>query len=129
MKEIKFTIQLNPVTKKNSQKIITNPRSGRPMIIPSKIYREYEKNCGYFLNRFSHLKIEEPVNVEAHYYRATRHRVDLCNLHEALCDVLVKYGVVSDDNSRIIATMDGSKVFYDKENPRTEVTITWLKEK
>lgn len=64
------------------------------------------------------------VNVKAVYYRATRHRVDLCNLHECLCDVLVKHGVVEDDNSNIIVTMDGSRVLYDKENPRTEVEIT-----
>lgn len=53
----------------------------------------------------------------------TRRRVDLCNLHEALCDVLVKFGVVQDDNCKIIASMDGSRVLYDKENPRTEVYI------
>lgn len=52
-----------------------------------------------------------------------RRRVDLCNLHEALCDVLVKYGVLEDDNSNIVVSMDGSRVFYDKENPRTEVEI------
>lgn len=53
----------------------------------------------------------------------TRRRVDLCNLHEALCDVLVTFGVVQDDNCKIIASMDGSRVLYDKENPRTEVYI------
>ena len=37
--------------------------------------------------------------------------------------MLVKYGVIEDDNSRIIVSMDGSRVRYDKENPRTEVTI------
>ena len=67
--------------------------------------------------------IDYPVNVKALYYMPTRRRVDLCNLHEALCDVLVKFGVVQDDNCKIIASMDGSRVLYDKENPRTEVYI------
>ena len=53
----------------------------------------------------------------------TRRRVDLCNLHEALCDVLVKHGVIADDNSNIVAGMDGSRVLYDKNNPRTEIVI------
>lgn len=53
----------------------------------------------------------------------TRRRVDLVNLQEALCDILVKYGVLKDDNRNIVATMDGSMVLYDKENPRTEVEI------
>lgn len=66
--------------------------------------------------------INSPVNVKAIYYMPTRRKVDLCNLHEALCDVLVRHGVVCDDNSKIIAAMDGSRVEYDKLNPRTEVT-------
>ena len=67
--------------------------------------------------------INYPVNVKALYYMATRRKVDLCNLHEALCDVLTAYHVVEDDNCRIIASMDGSRVLYDKDNPRTEVYI------
>lgn len=67
--------------------------------------------------------IDYPVNIKALYYMPTHRRVDLCNLHEALCDVLVKFGVVQDDNCKIIASMDGSRVLYDKENPRTEVYI------
>ena len=91
------------------------------MIIPSKRYRQYEKDCAAFMPRIETIK--EPVNVKAIYYMSSRRRVDLCNLHEALCDVLVHYGIVEDDNSKIIATMDGSCVRYDKENPRTEVII------
>ena len=67
--------------------------------------------------------IDYPVNIKALYFMPTRRKVDLCNLHEALCDVLVKYGVIEDDNSRIVVSMDGSRVLYDKYNPRTEVEI------
>ena len=49
---------------------------------------------------------------------------DLTNLHEALHDILVKYHVIADDNCKIIVSTDGSRVLYDRENPRTEVTIT-----
>lgn len=68
--------------------------------------------------------IDYPINIKAIYYMPSRRRVDLCNLHEALCDVLVSCNVIVDDNSNIIASMDGSRVLYDKENPRTEVYIT-----
>lgn len=117
---IKFTIYLKPRTKKNSSQIITV--RGKPRIIPSKLYRDYERECALYLKP---LHIDYPVNVKAHYYMPTRRRVDLCNLHECLCDVLVKHGVVDDDNSKIIESMDGSRVFYDKECPRTEV---WIEE-
>lgn len=116
---VQFTIPLPPITKKNHQQIIQC--KGRPMIIPSKQYRQYEKDCGLFMPTIE--TINEPVNVKAVYYMPTRRRVDLCNLHEALCDVLVHYGIVADDNCKIIATMDGSCVKYDKENPRTEIEI------
>ena len=117
---ISFTINLPPRTKKNSQQIIVC--KGKPMIIPSKAYREYEDNCVWFMPKIE--TINEPVNIKAVYYMPTRRAVDLCNLHEALCDVLVHYRVLEDDNCRIVATMDGSRVEYDKNNPRTEVTIT-----
>ena len=116
---IQFTINIPPRTKKNSQQIIMC--KGRPMVIPSKLYKQYERDCKIFLPNIETIK--EPVNVKAVYYMPTKRKVDLCNLHEALCDVLVHYGIVADDNSNIIATMDGSCVKYDKNQPRTEVTI------
>lgn len=122
---IQFEIPLVPRTKKNSQQIIMV--NGRPKIIPSKAYKKYEKECGQYIPFVK--TIDEPVNVKAVYYMPTKRQVDLCNLHEALCDVLVRYKVVADDNSKIIATMDGSRVDYDKTSPRTEVTITWVGQK
>ena len=117
---VKFTIYTAPRTKKNSQQIINI--NGQPRIIPSKAYKQYEKDCKFFMPKIETIK--EPVNVEAIYYMPTRRKVDLCNLHEALCDVLVKYKVVEDDNYTIIASMDGSRVDYDNKMPRTVVTIT-----
>ena len=116
-----FVIELPPVTKKNSQRIISV--NGRPMIIPSAKYKAYEKDCGYMV-KGKGMRISTPVNVKAIYYMPTRRRVDLTNLHEALHDILVKYEVLEDDNSKIIVSTDGSRVMYDKDHPRTEVWIT-----
>ena len=123
VKKIMFTIYGNPKTKKNSSQIIMNQRTGRPMVIPSKAYKQYEKDCGMQLNGKG-LKINYPVNIKAVYYRKDRRKVDLSNLHEALQDILVKYGVLEDDNYTIVASHDGSCVRIDKEDPRTEVEIT-----
>jgi Holliday junction resolvase RusA-like endonuclease len=54
----------------------------------------------------------------------TKRRCDVVNMLEATLDILVKYGVLADDNSNIVVSMDGSRVLYDKENSRTEVEIT-----
>ena len=122
-----FIISVAPVTKKNSQQIRYNSRTGKRFIAQSDRYKEYEDSCGYFLRGKGEM-IDYPVNVKAVYYMPSRRRVDLCNLHEALHDILVKYQVLSDDNYKIIQSTDGSRVFYDKDNPRTEVTITRVKE-
>lgn len=123
MDEIKLTIKLPPVTKKNSMQIVGNGK--RPMLIPSEQYRRYERDAGWFLKP---LAIAEPVNIRAIYFMPARRKVDITNLESALMDVLVKYGVIADDNCRVVVSTDGSRVMYDKENPRTEVTITKSKE-
>ena len=97
---------------------------GRPVPLPSKEYKEYEKACAPFIPRLK-VPISEPVNVKCLYYMPTKRRVDLTNLLEATDDVLVKYGVLKDDHSGIIASHDGSRVLHDKMNPRTEVEITF----
>ena len=43
-------------------------------------------------------------------------------------DILVLAGVLADDNSSIAVAHDGSRVLYDKDEPRTEITITELYE-
>lgn len=125
---IKITIPLPPVTKKNSgqiqhigSKCPMCKRGYKVRLASSKAYQEYEKNAGWFLKP---LEINYPVNVKAVYYMKTKGKVDLNNLHNALHDVLVKYNVLEDDNSKIIVSTDGSRVDYDKEKPRTEVEIT-----
>ena len=118
---ITFTIDLPPITKKNHSQVINNAKTGRLMVIPSKQYKEYERNAKWFMPKVETIKT--PVNIEAHFYMPTRRRVDLVNLLQALCDILVKYEVIEDDNFNIVASFDGSRVNYDKERPRTEVII------
>lgn len=115
-------IPLNPRTKKNSQQIVINKKTGRPFIMQDSKYKEYEKNAGWFLKKLPK-PINEPVNVKCVFYRETRIRCDLTNLLEAVDDILVSCGVLADDNFNIIVGHDGSRVYIDKENPRTEITI------
>ena len=115
-----FTIPIEPRTKKNSQQICINQYTHRPFIVPSKTYKEFEKEALWFIPKVG---IDYPVNVKALFYMKTKRKVDLTNLLEALDDVLVKGGMLVDDNCTIIKSHDGSRVLYDKENPRIEVEI------
>lgn len=121
---IKFVIPIAPRTKKNSQRIVIV--RGRPLIMPSKLYKDYEKECQKYLPNIDTINCE--VNVKCTYYMPTRRKCDLTNLLEATDDMLVHYKILEDDNYSIIVGHDGSRVYYDKEKPRTEIEITKLKE-
>lgn len=124
MVTLNYTVPVAPVTKKNSQQILTNPKNGRPFIVPSKAYKEYEDKAGWFLKPRPVKPISEPVQVKCLFYMPTHRRVDLNNLLSAATDVLVKHKILADDNCEIIVSHDGSRVLYDKANPRTEIEIS-----
>ena len=121
---IEIIIPVKPVTKKNSQKIARNPYTGQSFITQGDAYRKYEREAVRYLQKnYAPIKIDYPVNVRCMYYMPTRRTVDLVNLLEATCDVLVHASILKDDNCSIIVGHDGSRVLYDKENPRTEIFI------
>lgn len=122
--KLEFTIPLNPVTKKNSSRIIVCGK--RRMILPSEKFIQYQKDVAWFLR--GKIAPEGKLNIKALYYRSTLHTVDLSNLNSALHDVLVYYKIIKDDSYKFIGGADGSRVYFDAKNPRTEVTITILED-
>lgn len=125
---IKFTIPVEPRTKKNHQEIRYNLRTGKRFVAPSRQYKVYLTKTTILLagvrlqNRIEE-PVDKPVNVKAIYYMGSRRVVDISNLHECLHDVLVNAGILADDSCRVIVSTDGSRVRYDKDFPRTEVVI------
>lgn len=117
---IHFTIPLEPKTKKNSQRIVK--AGDRIMILPSAQYKEYEEMCGYYIRHKCDM-INRPVNIRCIFYMRTRRKCDLTNLLEAIDDILTHYRVIADDNYNIVQSHDGSRVYVDKNKPRTEVFI------
>ena len=122
---ISFTLPGAPRTKKNSSRIVTNKKTGKPFVLPSAQFSAYQEAVGWHIPH-KHKMIAERINLKCVYYMPTRHKVDLANLLSATCDILVHYGVIEDDNANIVVSHDGSCVGYDKENPRVEVTITTI---
>ena len=118
MAEIKYVIPLSPITKKNSQQIMTNKATGRPFIMPSAKYRQYAKDAARFLTPKPPRPIDCSLNI-----RCLR-RTDLTNLLEAVDDILTDVGIIADDHYGIVTGHDGSRCFWDKDNPRTEIYIT-----
>lgn len=123
---MEITLYGDPRTKKNRQQPVPAQRKDGTLytrLIPSKPFQQYEGDCLRQITGAMRQDIHDPVNVKVIYYMQTRRTVDLLNLLEATCDILVKAGVLRDDNSRIVVSHDGSRVRYDKNNPRAEITI------
>ena len=113
---IRIILYGDPRTKKNSMRAY-----GRK-ILPSKAFCDYEEECLWQLLPVKE-RIDYPINMKCTYYMRTHRKVDLCNLLEATCDILVKAEILEDDNSNIVVSHDGSRVLYDKSDPRVEVEI------
>lgn len=125
---IHYTIPGAPITKKNSQRMVRNATTGKMFPIPSKQYVDFEAAASYFLQPKPAAPIDSACRVTCVYYMPTRRRCDLTNLMEATHDILVKHGILADDNYTVVTSVDGSRVYYDKANPRTEITIEELSE-
>lgn len=125
--DLTLTIYGTPRSKKNSQQIIRV--GGKPRLIQSKAYRDYEKDAVAQIEAAHKAwHVDFPCNVKCIFYRPTKIRCDLTNLLEAIDDILVKAGVLQDDNWKIIVGHDGSRIRFDAAAPRTEVTITEMNE-
>ena len=123
----KFTIYMNPVTKKNSNQIVRNPRTGRWFIAPSAQYKKYCRECLKQIMTWTDRPkepIDFPVNCKYLFFKETHRLCDDLNHSEAIDDILVQAGVLADDNRDIVANHDGTRILYDKERPRVEITIT-----
>lgn len=119
---MKIIILGDPRTKKNSQRLV---RRGLRMIpIVSEAYAQYRDDFIRQITGDKRKLIDFPINLKCEYYMATRRKVDLVNLLEATCDILVDAHVLLDDNSQIIVSHDGSRVRHDKMNPRVEIEIS-----
>jgi len=122
MGEIRFTIDGPPVGKER-------PRTGRGghFYTPSRT-KNYEAHVWMAL-WMSHnlskvvplIQKAEKVNIIATFYFKNKRHPDLDNCVKALWDGLQGEGRLGNDNRFV----GGMNLGYDKDNPRTEVTVTW----
>lgn len=131
MKYIHYTVKGDPRTKKNSQTIAGSGRRctqcgkfEKQWIRQGAVYDDYAEKAAWQIRPRPAKPIDFPVNVKYLFYMKTHRRVDALNLAEAMDDILQDCGVLADDRSEIVAAHDGTRVLYDKENPRTEIYIT-----
>lgn len=126
----RYTIPLDPKTKKNSHRIAgCGPRCpvcgkyAKQFVRNADQTTEFSFSAAKYLQPKPKKPIEGPVQLVYRLYTETWHRKDDLNLYEALDDILVKEGILRDDDRKTIRSRDGSRVLYDKDNPRAEIYI------
>lgn len=124
MTTLAFTVTGPPRSKKNGARIVTRPF---PRLLPSKAWCEWRDTCRFdapitpnvvVIPRWS----GDTCNCAATFYVDSMRRIDANNLYSGLADLLQHHGVVDDD--ACIIAWDGSRVYLDRDNPRTEVVLT-----
>ncbi len=127
---LSYTIELDTRTKKNHMTIAgTGPKcpkcgkKARLFVCQGRANTKYSLEAAHFLTPRPRKPLEGPVWLVYKVYKETRRKVDDLNLYASLDDILVKEGILKDDNSDIVRSRDRSRVYYDKERPRAEIYI------
>jgi hypothetical protein len=138
---IYFTLPGNPCSSKNSRPIFINRKTNQRFIGKSKLLKDYIENGLIALDIQKRADIRNlcfrksdsdwegardyPIGIDIQitftFYVKDNRRRDLVNLCQAPLDLLQKANIISDDS--IVKSLDGSRIYYDKANPRTEIEI------
>lgn len=118
-------------SKKNSKRIITNARTGRPQIISSERAKNQELEMVWsFRSQLQERGVrweigeDSELEVTVFIYQKDRRRRDLDNQLTAILDGLVAANITPDDSNKFVKMLTVAQVGIDKENPRAEIRIT-----
>ena len=121
---MKFTITLpgSIRSKKNSKRIYA--RGKFKTVLPSKAYCAWEKQARLVASEILHGTLEAPFGGDIKNVKVTAYykgqQPDLSGVLESVADCLEK--IIWTDDKNIIA-WDGSRLYHDLKNPRTEVEV------
>lgn len=121
-----FTVLGAPRTKKTSNQVWKNRRTGKRIVAPSEAFLEWQEQAVFVVGGANLLRIPQPwgdapCNLSAVFYRDAN-RGDLAGYVQGLQDLFTKRGVWLDD--KVVRGNDGQRLRVDAKNPRVEVVIT-----
>lgn len=117
----RFIIPGEPLVKKNNRPIYK--KGDKSFLGKSRKLADVEESMIWEMKMQNTLEfIKTPVNVCMHFYLGSKRRKDLSNMYQIVEDCLESAGIIENDS--LIYGHDGSRKFYDKDYPRTEVIIT-----
>lgn len=118
-----YVIPGQPRVKKNGQKVAV--RKGKPVKYNTQAYKDWHATAAKYL--MGQPRPAEPISTPlllvCKFFMQTKGRVDLSALYEGIQDLLVEMHILADDWMHVVVGHDGSRVYYDKNNPRIEVEL------
>lgn len=124
---MKLVIRGNTPSKKNNKRIVTNRQTGKPFIMSSKQHNDWESGAIKEIRNQASLAdgiIEYPASLRVTFFASTARKFDLDNRLSSVLDVLVKAGVIEDDNYSFVDPIYIKFGGVDRANPRAEIEIT-----
>lgn len=124
-------IPINTPSSKNSKQFIY--RGGRGFLVNSKLTTKYMRDTDliYKSKKLEFEKmlkgLDKPYLIGFHFVRKTKQRWDFSNLCQAPQDMLVKHGLLEDDNASVMLPVpfkiDGKWYSVDKKNPGVYIKV------
>ena len=113
-KSIKYEFVSEIPSKKNSKRIISFG-NGRRGLISSKNYLQWEEEQLWLLKTHKHKTVKKCDSIVVGLYFEYNRRKDLSNVWEGVGDLLVKAGILEDDNFNVIPILQIS--YLGKRSP------------
>lgn len=121
---MKFTYNGVIYSKKNSKSVITNRRTGKPMVISSKNARamEHDMAVQFMLQKKGYVA-PKPCSISIFIWRPNNVRRDLDNMATSIMDGLVKGGILEDDDYTHVGSLCIVDMGVSKIDPCAEIEI------
>lgn len=127
MRILKLTYHGTVLSKKNSKRIIQNPRTGKPLIVSNKSAKANEDDM---IDQFSTQTLAQDdaitkCTIRIQIYEPNRQKRDLDNQATSILDALVKADVIVSDSFKCVEEVNVKYAGVDTDDPRAEIAIQY----
>lgn len=109
-------------SQKNRKRIYTNRKTGKPFIASDETVKDWQKDALLQLKGKRPVQVY-PISLTAVFFVRDDRRHDLDNMVAGCMDILVKAGILQDDDCKHVETLTLQFGGLEPLNPRVEIFI------